>query len=283
MGIEEETGPSLATRVGIVAVVTVILVSLGVIFVHLTQRGQQPPTAQWALPSQDWAALPAAVLDSEYGPAQASPLNELAPPKLLGCPAPQQATSRESWEASVRAQWSCVHRSWEPLLEQLGMSTMDATVQFYAGGGTDSDCGYIEAPAFYCSVGSGTVYFGGEHFEMAKNWDLSVNEMVNHEYGHHLQKLAGITQVKVDAAGVAEPERRAELQATCWSAMMTYHNESVDFGAAALEGWTNRLNHMLEDSNHGRRASLVYWGTRGLYAATLGDCNTWVVEPHLVR
>ncbi|NHB84078.1 hypothetical protein G7085_03905 [Tessaracoccus sp. HDW20] len=41
------------------------------------------------------------------------------------------------------------------------------------------------------------MYFGQEHMEMAASWDLSVNEMVNHEYGHHLQKLAGITEAKL--------------------------------------------------------------------------------------
>ena len=147
---------------------------------------------------------------------------------------------------------------------------------FYPGRGSKSECGYLEAPAFYCAAGAGTVYFGGEHLVMAKGWDLSVNEMVNHEYGHHLQSLAGITAVKIGLRASDQIERRSELQATCWSAMFTYHNRTFDFGPSDLESWKERLEMMLEDGVHGNRESLRYWGMRGLYAQTMGDCNTWV-------
>ena len=57
---------------------------------------------------------------------------------------------------------------------------------------------------------------------------------------------------------------------------------SVMFNEADLVAWVDRLASMREDRTHGARASLVYWGTRGLDAETLGDCNTWVAEAEQV-
>ena len=69
----------------------------------------------------------------------------------------------------------------------------------------------------------------------------------------------------------------------CWSAAMTRANDAVVFDEAAYDGWTARLDRMREDATHGTRASLRYWGTRGLYSETMGDCNTWVAAPAQVR
>ncbi|MFV0429481.1 MAG: hypothetical protein ACK5KO_08655 [Arachnia sp.] len=188
-------------------------------------------------------------------------------------------STQAEFEQAVRAQWHCVHTAWTPLLSQWGWSTLEPEVAFYPGEGTDSECGYLNAPAFYCSAGNGTAYFGGDHFQMARQWELSINEMVNHEYGHHIQSLAGITGAKLLVEPADDLERRSELQVVCWSAMMTAHNLAVGFDEADWIGWQERLNTMQVDAAHGGRASMLYWGTRGLYAQSLADCNTWVVAP----
>lgn len=230
----------------------------------------------WALPERQWDPLPQPDPGSPLFAAQVTALDDLAPVSLRGCPEPAVTPDEKAWKQAVRAQWSCVHAAWVPVFQKLGWPTVEPEVNFYPGEGSKSECGYLTAPAFYCSSGQGSVFFGGEHFEMAKDWDLAVNEMVNHEYGHHLQKLAGITAAKLSLPATNENERRAELQATCWSAMMTFHNQSFGFNGDDLATWNQRLDAMREDSLHGSRASLRYWGTRGLYAGTVGDCNTWV-------
>jgi len=236
----------------------------------------EPGGRAWSLPAASWEPLPAPDPTSELYPLQTTALDDLPAVTLAGCPEPSVVTTEDDCKAAVRAQWSCVHRAWVPVYRQLGWSTVEPEVMFYPGTGSKSECGYLSAPAFYCSSGYGTVYFGREHMEMAASWDLSVNEMVNHEYGHHLQKLAGITDAKLALPAGNELERRSELQATCWSAMMTYHNRSFGFGAADLDSWRGRLQTMLIDNVHGNRESLTTWGMRGLYAATVGQCNTWV-------
>ena len=241
-----------------------------------------PGPRAWELPARQWEALPAPQPTSPLFAAQQTSIDELPPVTLTGCPDPVVVKSEKQWRADVRAQWSCVHAAWVPVFQQLGWSTEEPEVRFFPGSGSKSACGYLEAPAFYCADGPGVVYFGAGHLEMAQQWDLSVNEMVNHEYGHHLQRLAGITRVKMDLGG-REVERRAELQATCWSGMMTYHNRSFPFDGRDLDSWNQRLATMLEDGVHGTRESMTYWGTRGLYAQTLGDCNTWVVDDAMVK
>ena len=241
-----------------------------------------PAPRRWVLPAQAWAPLAVPDAAGPYADI-GGPLTHVPPPTITGCPQPGLLRGEEAWREAVRAQWSCVHAAWVPIFEQLGWPTAEPEVQFYPGAGSKSECGYVEAPAFYCAEGTGTAYFGGEHLEMAGGWDLAVNEMVNHEYGHHLQNLSGITAAKLDGPGGSLAERRAELQATCWSAMMTYNNRSFEFDGDDFDSWNQRLASMLEDTTHGRRASLVYWGSRGLYATTVRDCNTWGVEEGMVE
>ena len=242
-----------------------------------------PGPRGWELPERVWEPLPPLVASNEDWVAlQTSPVHDLAPATLVDCPEPSIVRDIDSYRAQVREQWSCVHAAWIPVYEALGWSTVEPAVEFYPGKGSKSECGYLEAPAFYCSAGAGTVYFGGDHQVMAGRWDLSVNEMVNHEYGHHIQSLAGITGAKQRVSGPDDIERRSELQATCWSAMMTYNNRSFDFDQQDYDSWLMRLDTMLVDGVHGSRESLRYWGVRGLYAVTLGDCNTWAVEAQYV-
>lgn len=240
-----------------------------------------PISRAWELPERAWERLPKPDAHSRLYAAQVAGLNALPPVVLAGCPAPRaleeesDEASEALWRADVQAQWSCVHASWVPVLERLSLPSVEPHVAFYTGSGAASPCGFVFGPAFYCSAGAGSAYFGSEHLEMARTWDLAVKEMVNHEYGHHLQSLFGITEAKLESPG-ARSERRSELQALCLSAVMTYHDRSFEFDERDYESWEERLDSMLIDGVHGSRESLRYWGTRGLYASTLGDCNTWV-------
>lgn len=242
---------------------------------HPPPSSGSPSAVGWQPPHRSWAALPSPDESSELLPMQINGLNEVVPPPLVGCPAPRVVADEEQWESDVRAQWSCLHRAWAPTLTSHGWSAAEPAVRFFQGGGSDSQCGYVRGPAFYCPAGAGAVFVGAGHFEMARHWRLSVNEMVNHEYVHHLQNVAGITAARLRLQPTSELERRSELQATCLSATLTRANEAVAFDGEDYESWTRRVETMLADPDHGTRASLTYWGLRGLYAHTLGDCNTW--------
>lgn len=241
------------------------------------------PEGPWQLPEREWEALPTPTpQDDVWAVVQAVELLDEAPVVLSDCPPAQTISTEAEHQELVRQQWHCVHAAWVPLYERKGWSTVEPAIEFFPGTGTASECGYLEAPAFYCSAESGTVYFGAGHVEMAMKWDLSINEMVNHEYAHHVQSLAGITTAKVALPQTNEIERRAELQATCLSATMTRNSETIDFDQSDWDSWQERLESMIIDGIHGSRESILYWGTRGLYAETWGDCNTWAVDPEQV-
>lgn len=245
------------------------------------------PTPSAEMPPMEFEPLPTVTPeDPVESTLQANPIYTVPAPVLTNCPAPMTPTTEQEWRDEVRAQWTCVHEAWVPFYEEQGMPVEMPEVNFYPGEGSKSECGYFEGPAFYCGQEGGSVYFGGAHFDMALNWDLSVNEMVNHEYGHHIQMLAGISAAwGPEAGGEADPEavRRSELQAVCWSGMFTRANEAVTFDQSAMESWQSRLETMQESETHGTRDSLVEWGSRGLYAETLADCNTWVADVDAVR
>lgn len=241
------------------------------------------PAGPWQLPERVWDVLPTpATLDDLWTTLQAVELLDELPPVLVDCPPVQTVSTEVEYRELVRQQWHCVHAAWTPVLERKRWSTVEPSIHFFTGTGSESDCGYLEAPAFYCSADSGKVYFGDGHMEMAMDWDLSLNEMVNHEYAHHVQSLAGITTAKLQLTQTDEIERRAELQATCWSATMTRNSETVGFDQDHWDSWQQRLETMTIDGIHGSRESILYWGTRGLYAETLGDCNTWSVDDEAV-
>ncbi|MDO5737073.1 MAG: hypothetical protein Q4P15_11425 [Propionibacteriaceae bacterium] len=239
----------------------------------------EPGAAQWQLPESSWEPLPTPAPEDElWKELQAFVFLDAAPAVLVGCPEPQTVETEGEFRQLVREQWHCVHAAWLPEIEAMGWSSVEPAVEFYAGAGATSECGYLDAPAFYCSSGDGRAYFGSGHMDMAMEWDLSINEMVNHEYGHHLQNLAGITLAKLMLEPSNEIERRTELQATCWSAAMTRNSRDVAFSEVDWDSWQQRLETMVLDGVHGSRESIRYWGTRGLYAETMGDCNTWAVE-----
>lgn len=240
-----------------------------------------PVTGQWLLPEWEWDVLPTLLPDQEmsWQILQGTDLSDRVPPTLVGCEEPRIVEDDEDYQDAVRRQWTCVHDAWSPMFEELGWSTTEPPVKFFDGAGTSSACGYAEAPAFYCAENGGTVFFGGDDRDLAMYWDLTINETVHHEYGHHIQNLAGIIDAVEEVAFTDDLDRRLELQATCLSASMTFHNEAVAFDQVRWDDWQYSLAESEIDDVHGSLESLHYWGTRGLYAKTLGDCNTWSVGP----
>lgn len=248
-------------------------------------KGAVPVIAgEWILPPWPWDELPelAEGADEQWRTLQSPGLSELEPPIITGCEDPTTVDDRTSYEEAVREQWSCVHEAWLPILTELGLPVEEPAIQFFPGSAGSSRCGKVEAPAFYCPMGEGTAHFGGDVMEAATYWDLMIHDTVHHEYAHHIQNLIGIMDAADNVLYTTDIDRRLELQATCWAGAMTIHDEVVDFDQRRWEEWRDNLDNSIPDDEHGTLESLRYWGTRGLYAETLGDCNTWTVVPERV-
>ncbi|RMB58306.1 hypothetical protein EAX62_13990 [Tessaracoccus antarcticus] len=244
-----------------------------------------PATGEWLLPEWSWDVLPVLAPGQEeaWQTMQSPRLAAMAPPSIAGCDMPHTIDDDASYQEAVTRQWECVHEAWTPVFERLGWSTVEPPLRFFTGIGSTSACGYAEAPAFYCPDGGGMAFFGGDDRDLAMYWDLTVNESVHHEYAHHIQNLAGIIDAMEGVDPTDDLDRRLELQATCLSASMTFHNDAVGFDQSRWDDWQYSLHESVLDDEHGSRESLLYWGTRGLYADTVGDCNTWSVDPARVN
>ena len=243
-----------------------------------------PITGEWGLPPWQLDDLPMldGGADADWFALQSPQLAGMEPPVLTSCEGPEMVTDQRSYEQSVREQWRCVHEAWGPILATLGLPDDEPEVRFYPGTTGRSRCGKIEAPAFYCPLGEGTAHFGGDTMEVAMYWDLMVNDTVQHEYAHHIQNLVGIMDAADTVSYTTDIDRRVELQATCWASAMTSNDEAVEFDDDLWDEWHLNLEDSIPDAEHGTLESLRYWGTRGLYATTLGDCNTWSVAPERV-
>lgn len=249
-----------------------------------THTPAEAAPGNWQLPEREWEALPTPpVMEPPLAVLGGNVFYSFPLVAIEGCPEPSVVADEDEWRHAVEGHWTCLHTAFTPIFEQMGAHTMQPGLHFFEGPGADSPCGWIDAPAFYCSANNGSVHFGGEHLEMALEWDLAVTEMVSHEYGHHIQAVTGMTEAKLELPDRTEAERRAELQAICWSGALTLHTASVGFGEEEFRGWEERVGAMVSSDVHGSRESLDHWGMRGLWASSFGDCNTWVVDSGRVR
>jgi hypothetical protein len=114
-----------------------------------------------------------------------------------------------------------------------------------------------------------------------------------HEYGHHLQNLAGILdsyelghRKKPTKAVQLEDERRLELQANCLGgAFLGANRASFNlFGPRYLE-LQDVAKHQGDElytpviRDHGSGPSQAYWTLAGLYQASPSACNTFTAPP----
>jgi predicted metalloprotease len=122
--------------------------------------------------------------------------------------------------------------------------------------------------------------------------DLFLMDVIAHEYGHHVQNLAGIWGGlgRLPNRGKAEfyeQGRRHELQAECLAgAFIGSIWPSLD---RTSEDWRDLLdadrrsgdeNSKIRD--HGKGRNIANWLNRGYKAASPSACNTWIASSTMV-
>lgn len=234
------------------------------------------PADEEGLPARDWPPLPGPTsTNPDWVTLQQSALYAPAIPTLTGCPPPGVVVSMAELEAAAGAQMDCLQAAWKPTLASLGYSTQDVPVFIFAGDRVETPCGEVTAPALYCSAQGGSIYFGETTLNGAAWHDFGVKDMAGHEYGHHLQSEAGMFLAEYSVGGSNESARRLELQATCIGYAMIAHDSSFTMTREVYDSFEPYLRAVIEDGIHGSKDSVATWGLRGLYSATLGNCNTW--------
>ena len=188
-------------------------------------------------------------------------------PAVAGCPDPAVPADEHELVKTSTEQVRCLEEAWAPVLQALGIEVGSVRV-FAAEEGDMGPCGeFTDAWGDYCTAGGGIIRMSVELLDEARPY--LVKDVVNHEFGHRLQHLAGLfTQESMTEL------RRVELQAECLGWAQAGRDSTMSLDAQLLDElpWL----YAEESDTHGSRESRTTWAMRGIYGETVGACNTWV-------
>ena len=192
--------------------------------------------------------------------------------------------------AAVKAYYikllSCLNKAWAPVVRKAGFPFQAPKLVVTMEPSPSSPCEFDDGRAYYCY---GTIYmdasadldFAKEDPEAAKIW-MAFD--FGHEYGHHVQALAGILEAKyqrgISLNGVEaalEESRRVELQASCLGAVYLGADRAA---IPVTEDWLDAYDWVVgnsedPDRDHGNKKNHEHWSTTGFTAANPAACNTF--------
>ncbi|WP_405064517.1 neutral zinc metallopeptidase [Kribbella sp. NBC_01505] len=192
-------------------------------------------------------------------------------------------TDRETSErAMVRyatAFIACLNKAWEPVVTRAGFDFSPPKAVYAAPTGpTSSQCGEMEKDtgAFYCGSENG-IYFNWPGYAV-EGFGASVQFLMAHEYGHHLQWLTRMPDAYGkrydEAVGAAAQElvtERNEMQAHCFAAAFLGANQnSVHMGGVVRSNY----GHIGTGSSRAS-GNFRLWLKRGFQGKGPAGCNTW--------
>lgn len=186
----------------------------------------------------------------------------------------------------------CLNRAWAPLIKRSGFQFTPPGAVHAAPTGTDSACGVMEKDvrAFYCDVDQG-IYFNWPDYRVEEAYRqeagrVSVQYLMAHEYGHHVQWLTdladGYNSRWSGATGTAarlREEDRNEMQAHCFAAAFFGANQKT----LRLHG--EQLAHYGHPGFDRSEAEVNFgrWLRQGFRAEGPSGCNTWGAPWEKVR
>lgn len=187
----------------------------------------------------------------------------------------------------------CLDAAWQPVLEYQGLPFFSPNLAFPEGTSWESPCGAVSTgavAAFYCSYDN-TIYmpFAGLQADMYGAQPGVYLALFAHEYGHHVQALAGVMEAYwderynagADTEAGLELSRRSELQAQCFSGMFlaaSYGRGSVDDNILTEARTTqDRGDHTAgAPRDHGTDEHATAWWEQGAQLNRTFQCNTWL-------
>lgn len=184
---------------------------------------------------------------------------------------------------------ACMQRVWLPLVQRSDSTGVPVQVApFSLGKGPDSplcDDESADSEAYYWNK-----VICLDRFVFSDDPEANLiylQEVIAHEFGHHLQLSVGILlsydmRSYESAQERLEDERRLELQASCFGAAFLGANRRT-FGLTGqrLEEWRYVVSHLGDENDpkhardHGSRKNHAYWSNRAFASGNPASCNTF--------
>ena len=193
---------------------------------------------------------------------------------------------------------SSLNKTWEPLFQQANIAFRRPKLVFYAQDG-QSGCGAAQSAMgpFYCPEDNGiyidTDFYRTMEQELGATGQFARDYVIAHEYGHHIQKLTGMSD-QVRSAQSQNPSRanqlsvRLELQADCYAGVWAAKNgDRLEPGD--MESGLNAAHQIGDDVlmrsagrrpveasfTHGSSAQRIEWLRKGLQNGNEDACDTF--------
>ncbi|TDW98677.1 neutral zinc metallopeptidase [Kribbella sp. VKM Ac-2566] len=179
---------------------------------------------------------------------------------------------------------ACLDRAWAPVITRAGFDFVRPSAVYSSPAGTKTDCAVMDKEYYglYCSSNHG-IYFNWPEYivEGASQEDTraSVQWLIAHEYGHHVQEVTGILDQyheryssARDAAQEQVEEHRSEMQAHCFAAAFFGANRET----FRIHG--ERLDHYGHPGYDRRAADSINfdrWLRQAFKAKGPSGCKTW--------
>nr|WP_325703744.1 neutral zinc metallopeptidase [Amycolatopsis sp.] len=210
----------------------------------------------------------------------------------LVCNLPTWQSTQAAAEAFFTAAEQCLNDAWGPFLEYYHLPFSPPSLHFPNGASFQTACGTIgvgvATAAYYCDNNLYVPYKGLQIDQYGNNPGVYL-ALFAHEYGHHVQEVAGIMdavwqqiyQVGEDTPAGLDLSRRKELQAQCFSGMflgaVVDRGGSVtrDMYAKAWRDQDTRGDNTSGSHDHGTNANYAAWWRKGAQNNRIAQCNTF--------
>lgn len=212
------------------------------------------------------------------------------------CNLPAWRSDQASAQAFFTAAGGCLDAAWGPFLEAYDLPFVPPQLHFPTGPSFETACGTIQVgiatAAYYCENNLYVPFAGLQTSQYGNNPGVYL-ALFAHEYGHHVQEVAGVMDAAWDAiyrvgqdspAGL-EMARRKELQAQCFSGM--FLGAHVDRGGTVSrdmydKAWNDqetRGDNTSGSKDHGTNQHYAKWWRDGAKDNRIVDCNTFSAAP----
>nr|WP_246243697.1 neutral zinc metallopeptidase [Amycolatopsis pithecellobii] len=210
----------------------------------------------------------------------------------IACDLPQWRRDEAAVEAFFTAAEQCLDKAWGPFLRAYDLPFIPPSLHFPDGARFDTACGTIgvsvATAAYYCDNNLYVPYRGLQIDQYGDNPGVYL-ALIAHEYGHHVQEIAGIMDAvwqRIYQVGQVTPagldlSRRKELQAQCFSGM--FLGAVVDRGGSVTrdmyeKAWRDqdtRGDNTSGSHDHGTNVHYAAWWRKGAQFNRIAQCNTF--------